>query len=134
LTMMTASSEMSNFFVNWLRTAKVESGAPGPAPAAPGAFVTQGDVDALVLADLDRMERRARRFARYFSIVDLYNAGLTADELQTCRNALAKLVNSLSWHPRIALPRPIDPNRLVLRVDLRDFLWDANPWMRPRPR
>jgi WD40 repeat protein/mono/diheme cytochrome c family protein len=108
----------------------VESGAPGPAPAAPRAFVTQDDVDALILADLDKMERRARRFARYFSIVDLYNAGLTADELQTYRNALAKLVNSLSWHPRITLPQPIDPKRLILRIDLRDFLWDANLWNR----
>ncbi len=107
----------------------VESGAPGAA-ATSRTLVTQDDVDALVLADLDKMERRARRFARYFSIVDLYNAGLGDDELQTYRNALAKLLNSLSWHPRVTLPQAIDPNRLLLRIDLRDFLWDANLWNR----
>ncbi len=63
-------------------------------------------------------------------MVDLHNAGLTEDELQTYRNALAKLVNSLSWHPRITLPQPIDPNRLILRIDLREFMWDANLWNR----
>jgi WD40 repeat protein/mono/diheme cytochrome c family protein len=108
----------------------IDAGAPGDAPAAARAFVTEDDVAALILADLDKLDRRARRFVRYFSIVDLYNAGLTEDELQTYRNALAKLVNSLSWHPRITLPQAIDPNRLLLRIDLRDFLWDANLWNR----
>jgi WD40 repeat protein/mono/diheme cytochrome c family protein len=108
----------------------VEAGAPGAAPAPARAFVTEDDVASLLLADLDKLDRRARRFARYFSIVDLYNAGLTEDELQTYRNALAKLVNSLSWHPRVTLPQAIDPNRLILRIDLRDFLWDANLWNR----
>jgi mono/diheme cytochrome c family protein len=108
----------------------IEAGAPGAAPAAPRAFVTEDDVVALILADLDRLDRRARRFTRYFSLVDQYNAGLTEDELQTYRNALAKLVNSLSWHPRITLPHPIDAGRLILRIDLRDLLWDANLWNR----
>ncbi len=108
----------------------VEAGAPSAAPAAARTFVTEDDVAALVLADLDKLDRRARRFARYFSVVDLFNAGLTEDELQTYRNALAKLVNSLSWHPRVTLPQTIDANRLILRIDLRDFLWDANLWNR----
>jgi WD40 repeat protein/mono/diheme cytochrome c family protein len=108
----------------------VEAGAPGGTTATARAFVTEDDVAALILADLEKMDRRARRFARYFSIVDLYNAGLGDDELQTYRNALAKLVNSLSWHPRVTLPQAIDPNRLLLRIDLRDFLWDANLWNR----
>ena len=45
-------------------------------------------------------------------------------------NALAKLLNSLSWHPRITLPKPIDPQGIVLRIDLRDSMWDANLWNR----
>jgi WD40 repeat protein/mono/diheme cytochrome c family protein len=108
----------------------IEAGAPGAVPAAPRTFITEDDVAAWMLADLDKVDRRARRFARYFSIVDLFNAGLTEDELQTYRNALAKLLNSLSWHPRVTLPQAIDANRLVLRIDLRDFLWDANLWNR----
>ncbi len=108
----------------------VEAGALGAAPAVTRALVTEDDVAALILADLDKLDRRARRFARYFSLVELYNAGLTDDELQTYRNALAKLLNSLSWHPRITLPQPVDASRLILRIDLREFVWDANLWNR----
>ncbi|HEX5268976.1 MAG TPA: c-type cytochrome domain-containing protein, partial [Gemmataceae bacterium] len=108
----------------------VEGGAPGAASAAARPFISEDEVDALILADLEKRERRARRFARYFSIAHLYNAGLGDDELQTYRNALAKLLNSLSWHPRVTLPQAIDPNRLILRIDLRDFVWDANLWNR----
>jgi WD40 repeat protein len=108
----------------------IEAGAPAGVSAVPRTFVTEDDVAGLILADLDKLDRRARRFARYFSLVDQYNAGLTEDELQTYRNALAKLVNSLSWHPQVTLPQAIDPRRLILRIDLRDFLWDANLWNR----
>src|SRR5262249_39694793 len=74
--------------------------------------------------------RRARRFQRYFTLTHLYNAGLNDEELQTYRNALAKLVNSLSWNPRIIVPVAVDPHRTVLRVDLRWFMWDAAIWNR----
>src|SRR5262249_20332514 len=83
-----------------------------------------------VLADLDKMDRRRRRFARYFSLVPLANAGHGPDELRTYRNALAKLLNSLSWHPRITLPEAVDPAGLVLRIDLRDYQLDASLWNR----
>src|SRR5262249_18509576 len=42
----------------------------------------------------------------------------------------AKLLNSLSWHPRITLPKVVDRDGLLLRIDLRDFMWDANLWNR----
>jgi len=60
----------------------------------------------------------------------LHNAGLGDDELQTYRNALSKLLNSLSWHPKIRNPEPIDPAKTVLRIDLRWYLWDATHWNR----
>ncbi len=108
----------------------IEAGAR-PGTAAPARIlVSEADVYDLILADLDKLEKRSRRFTRYFSLAPLANAGAGADELATYRNALAKLLNSLSWHPRITLPKPIDPAGLVLRIDLRDYLWDANLWNR----
>ena len=56
--------------------------------------------------------------------------GLGDDELQTYRNALAKLVNSLSWHPKVRNPEPIDPHGTVFRIDLRWYMWDATVWNR----
>jgi WD40 repeat protein/mono/diheme cytochrome c family protein len=110
---------------NWVR-----SGAPGIAPAHEPRQVSEATVLAWILADLEKTDRRARRFVRYFSLAPLANAGHGPDELQTYRKALAKLLNSLSWHPRITLPTPIDAEGLVLRIDLRDFLLDANLWNR----
>jgi WD40 repeat protein/mono/diheme cytochrome c family protein len=108
----------------------IEAGAPGTEAATTRARLSPEEVNTAILADLNGMDRRTRRFQRYFTLTHLYNSGLSDEELQTYRNALAKLVNSLSWNPRISLPVPIDANRTVLRVDLRWFLWDATIWNR----
>jgi WD40 repeat protein len=108
----------------------IEAGAPGTRPDAQRPLLREDTLDDLILTDLDRMRKSARRFARYFSLAPLANAGAGPDELQTYRNALAKLLNSLSWHPRITLPRAVDPGGLLLAIDLRDFQWDANLWNR----
>jgi WD40 repeat protein len=108
----------------------IETGAVGTRTDTEASLVSEEKVLEWVLRDLDKRERRARRFTRYFSLVPLANAGHGPDELRTYRNAVAKLINSLSWHPRISLPQPIDPRGLVLRIDLRDYQLDANSWNR----
>ncbi len=110
----------------------IAAGAPSDASGRRGQAppLAAADVLNLVLADLEKFDRRARRFQRYFTLAHLHNAGLGDDELQTYRNALSKLVNSLSWHPTIRVPEPIDPAKTVLRIDLRWYLWDAATWNR----
>jgi len=108
----------------------IDAGAPTGEVEKPRTAITTADVNAAILADLEPMERRARRFQRYFSLAHLYNAGLSDEELQTYRNALAKLVNSLSWGSKIVNPVPVDANRTVLRIDLRWYVWDATIWNR----
>ena len=109
----------------------IDGGAPSALPVrVDRAPIPETAVLTLIRDDLETIEKRARRFQRYFSLAHLANQGLSNDELQTYRNALAKLINSLSWHPRVTLPKPIDPDQLVLRIDLRQFMWDANLWNR----
>lgn len=107
----------------------IEAGAPA-GEVVTRATIAQGEVYAAILADLGTMDRRARRFQRYFTLTHLHNAGLSDEELQTYRNALAKLVNALSWASQIKNPVPVDANRTVLRIDLRWYLWDAATWNR----
>jgi len=108
----------------------IEAGAPGAETAATKPPVSNGDVLEAVLADLEKIDRRSRRFQRYFTLNHLHNAGLSDEELQTYRNAISKLSNSLSWNPRISVPVAVDPAKTVLRVDLRWYLWDATLWNR----
>jgi len=108
----------------------IDAGAPGAEVAAARTPVSPSDVLESMLADLEKIDRRARRFQRYFTLNHLYNAGLSDEELQTYRNAISKLANSLSWNPRIRVPVAIDPMKTVLRIDLRWYQWDAAIWNR----
>ena len=114
-----------------IATVKAWIVAGSPTLTAPQKTVTnRAAPTAAMLADLEKFDRRSRRFLRYFTLTHLADAGLSADELQTYRNALGKLVNSLSWHPRIRTPEPIDATGTILRIDLRWFMWDAVLWNR----
>jgi WD40 repeat protein/mono/diheme cytochrome c family protein len=109
----------------------IEAGAVAAGPKKPDrAPLSEATVLALVREDLETLEKRTRRFTRYFSLAPQYNLGATDAELQTYRNAVAKLINSLSWHPRVTVPKPVGPAGVVLRIDLRQFMWDANLWNR----
>jgi WD40 repeat protein/mono/diheme cytochrome c family protein len=108
----------------------IAAGAPTGVTAERRSVLSSSDVYSLVLADLETMDRRARRFQRYFTLAHLHNQGLSDEELQTYRNALNKLVNSLSWGSKIVNPVAIDPLKTVFRIDLRWYLWDATIWNR----
>jgi hypothetical protein len=82
----------------------------------------------MIRDDLTRASERTRPFLRYFSVAHLYNAGVSEEELESHRTALAKLINSLSWHRDITVPAPIDPARTLFRIDLRDYDWTPAKW------
>jgi hypothetical protein len=107
----------------------IEAGAPvTEVAAAPPSWVGENDVIARILADLRTYSRRHRRFLRYLTLANEYNAGLPGATLQRDRRALSKLLNSLSWHPRITRPSAIDRAGTILRIDLRDLQWSADQW------
>jgi len=108
----------------------IAAGASGGEVPPTRTTITTSDAYNFILADLETMDRRTRRFQRYFSLAHLHNAGLGDEELQTYRNALNKLVNSLSWGSKIVNPVAIDPLKTVLRIDLRWYVWDATIWNR----
>src|SRR5262245_2704293 len=109
----------------------IEAGAPGAAPpAGPRTFIADAEVQRLILADLQSIEPRQRRFARYLTLTHLYNAGAADADLEAARRAMAKLVNSLSWHPRVSNPQPVDAAGTIFRIDLRHYQWSARLWER----
>jgi hypothetical protein len=82
----------------------------------------------LVRDDLQTSPDRQRRFFRYLTLGHL--GARPEGEQQMVRHAIAKVVNSLSWHPRLTVPAPVDPGQLVVRIDLRHYRWTARQWDR----
>jgi formylglycine-generating enzyme required for sulfatase activity/mono/diheme cytochrome c family protein len=107
----------------------IDAGAPDFDPPAPKRqIIPFGDVYRLMRSDLGKFNDRDRRYQRYFTLTHLHNAGLSADEMQSYRVGLSKLVNSLSWERRIVAPKSIDTDGTLLRIDLRDYRWDYGVW------
>jgi hypothetical protein len=78
---------------------------------------------AAMLADLRARPELDRRFLRYVGIMDASNARRCGPALDRERQALFKLINSLSTAEAIRVPTAIDDDRLLYRVDLRDYGW-----------
>jgi mono/diheme cytochrome c family protein len=107
----------------------IDAGAP-PVHSGPAADAVRDPVELMqvILHDLQSLQPRQRRYARYLTLNHLAVAGLSKADLEQERHALAKLVNSLSWHPRISRPVAVDPAKTVFRLDLRDYKWTARIW------
>lgn len=92
-------------------------------------FLRTEDMLDEILTDLGKnVPLEELQFTRYFSFVHLYNTGWCSDQIEPYRHALAKLVNSLSSETAIRVPEPIDDNRLIYRIDIRDYGWSQELW------
>jgi hypothetical protein len=91
-------------------------------------FISEHEILARLRNDLLKAPDRDRTYLRYFSIAHLQNAGATEQELAVHRAALAKLINSLSWHREVTSPVSIDEAQTLFRIDLRDYNWTAATW------
>ena len=95
-------------------------------------FITTEEMLKTIQTHLTSLTAFDRSFARYFTLTHLYNAGASDDNLHAYRNALSKLVNSLSWGFEVIKPKPIDREETILYIDLRHYEWDikSDKWYR----
>ena len=109
----------------------IEADAPAFSTEAKRAFVSPTDMLAAMLKDLEKANDRDRPFYRYFTLTHLYNAGFEDNELESHRQGLSKLVNSLSWGRDVRVSVAVDPTKTILRIDLRHYKWNENDaWSR----
>ncbi|RKU17910.1 hypothetical protein C6501_03260 [Candidatus Poribacteria bacterium] len=108
----------------------ITEGAPNWVTEQDVPFITTDAVFKVVKEHLEGLDAFDRPFARYFSLTHLYNAGVTPDTLNDYRNALSKLVNSLSWGINVVNPQPINEEKTLLYIDLRHYEWErgTNRW------
>jgi Planctomycete cytochrome C len=103
------------------------NGAGGAQAALP--FVSVDDRLATMLKDVRSLSNptdRAR--VRYLDLSMLANAGYTEEQLEVYRQATSFLLNSLSRGRTVLAPRAIDKQKLLYRIDLRDYGWSAATW------
>ena len=112
---------------NW-----IQAGAPDweSTSEADGAFITPKEMLETIERHVNSLSPFDRAFTRYFTLTHLYNAGESAEALHAYQRALSKLVNSLSWGREVIRPQPIDPERTIFYIDLRDYEWEigTNRW------
>lgn len=88
-------------------------------------FITTDTMLTTMQKHLSTLDPFDRPSARYFTTTHLYNAGEGSEPLRAAEVAVSKLVNSLSWSFDIVKPLPIDTQRTIFYIDLRDYEWDV---------
>ncbi|MBX3438718.1 MAG: c-type cytochrome, partial [Planctomycetaceae bacterium] len=107
----------------------IEQGAPAiGGDSGEIELITSDDLLRMMRDDLQQLEAATRRETRYFTLTHLSNAGLSEDELETYRLAMAKLLNSLSWEKDLVSPERVGARETLLRINLLDLGWDAAKW------
>ena len=104
---------------NWIL-----AGAPSWDIQHDASFITTDAMLTAIQEHFSDLDAFNRPYARYFTTTHLYNAGEGPETLRAAEVALSKLVNSLSWGFTIINPEPIDPQRTIFYIDLRDYEWD----------
>ena len=124
----------------WISSLKANQAAT-PASAKPARQRPVLSVTAEIenaLKDLNSVNELDRQYIRYFSYRAQYNAVMgceTKDQfakrLRFYQAGFNKLLNSLSYGPRLVLPATVGGSEEALvRVDLRDLKWSAADWDR----
>lgn len=73
-------------------------------------------------------EREGARDLRFVSLIALYNACASSEELAAARHGIAKLLNSLSSASEPRALTAVDPEGTVLAFRLQDFGWTGAQW------
>ncbi|MCY4553251.1 MAG: TonB family protein [Candidatus Poribacteria bacterium] len=104
----------------------IEAGAPDweAIPKPERRFITTEAILQTIHTHVTSLTAFDRSFARYFTLTHLYNSGASDANLRAYRNALSKLVNSLSWGSKVVKPTPIDPEETIFYIDLRSYEWN----------
>ena len=111
---------------NW-----IQAGAPDwQMPERDTDFITLTEMLETIEKHVNSLSPFDRAFTRYFTLTHLYNASENAEALHAYQRALSKLVNSLSWGREVIKPQPIDPEKTIFYIDLRDYEWEVgiNRW------
>jgi hypothetical protein len=103
--------------------------APAPVAACdPANFINTKKIVEFIAGDLDKLPAARAKITRYVTLTQFAN--LCADEsvLNAYRQAVIKLLNSLSRSADVVRLEAIDPRQSIIRVNIADLGWTAADW------
>lgn len=129
------SAEEIKVLEDWINSLS-EKSLPQTAAAKPDRsrpMQSYGQFVEAALKDIDKVNELDRPFMRYFSYRDQYNGMMGCEDDQTFMKRMdvlaggfKKLLNSLSYGPKLVLPAEVDGTKgLLVRVDLRELQWET---------
>ncbi len=90
--------------------------------------ITQTVVNKAIAADLATMPADKAKDIRYVSLTHLHNACTPQLVMAHYRQAVTKIINSLSWAPEPVRPETIDGADTILKLDLAEIGWVSAHW------
>jgi Domain of unknown function (DUF4384) len=90
--------------------------------------ITQSQVDQAAVAALNATPEEKRKDIRFITLSHLANACVPAETLAGYRQAVAKVINTLSWGPQPIKLDTVDADATVIKLDLGELGWVAAHW------
>lgn len=92
-------------------------------------LVTPQEEIIAAMSDLQTVSRDDQKDTRYVSLTSAHNnATVTKDQLENMRRGARKMLNSLSIGPSVVNFPEVGPEKVLIRVRLRDLGWTAATW------
>ena len=108
----------------------IKAGAPAPTNDVRWPFISDPDLIGAIVTDLRSIRsQQERRQTLYLSLAVQHNTARDKDsDMELYRQAIRKLLNSLSWEPELVQPLEIGPGKVLFRINLRALGWNAPLW------
>ena len=113
-----------------LRTWITALGTAATAACADRPFITPVAEVTAMAADLESLLPTRVADTRYITLTSLYNACTGEAEMEVFRQGTVKLLNSLSRVSDVVHLEPVNPERTIIRFNLKDLGWDPEDWDR----
>ena len=90
--------------------------------------ITSDDIAAIIDATVTAAGEAEARELRFITLAHLANACASPAEMEGYRQAIAKVLNSLSWGAQPVVPAALDEAKTVLSFKLSDIGWVEEHW------
>ena len=91
-------------------------------------FIHNEDIAHYISQDLDAVQKDRVQYMRYISLANVYNSCDGDKDMKVYRQAVVKLLNSLSRRSTVVRLTTIDPAQSIISFNLDDLGWTTHDW------